>query len=115
MEDILVPIAIFGSMVAGIILFTKTITDYRLRKKLIDKGLVNENAGSILKNESFEAGKYSSLKWGLIVLTGGIGLIIINYMPYDGDEPMPYGVFAVSVAVGFLIYYFYVKRDMKGQ
>lgn len=112
MDEVLIPIVLFVSMVTGVILFTKTITDYRLRKKLIDKGLVNENANSILQTESAEASKYAPLKWGLIVLMGGIALIIINYLPYDGDEPMPYGIFSVAISIGFLIYYFYVKKEM---
>ncbi len=115
MEDILIPIVVFVSMVTGIILFTKILADYKLRKRLIEKGHVDEKASNILNNESNLTNKYSSLKWGLVVLFGGIGLIVINLMPYDGEEPLPYGIFAVSVAIGFLSYFFYVKRETENK
>ena len=100
-------ISVFGSM----ILFIKILTDYWLKRNLINKGIVDEKAANILRQQVTEGNKYSSLKWGILVLFGGTGLIAINYIPYYRDSPLPYGIFAVFVAVGFLIYYFYVKGE----
>ena len=111
MDDFLEPLAVLVPVFGSIILFFKIMTDYWLRKKMVDKGLVNENAVDLLRKHEGETGKYSSLKWGLIVLFGGIGLIVIHYLPYYRDSPLPFGVFAVFLALGFLVYYFYVKKE----
>ncbi len=111
MNDVLELLAVFIPIFGSIILFFKIMTDYWLRKKVVDKGLVNENVGDLLKRHDKETGKYSSLKWGLLTLFGGMGLIVINYIDYYRDSPLPFGIFAVFVSFGFLVYYFYVKRE----
>ena len=107
------PISIMGTFGASLYFFTKVMTDYILRKKMIDKGYVNEDTQSIFRNQESVENKYSALKWGLIVFFGGVALVLIEYIPTRGDSPLPYGVFAISVSLGFLIYYYLVRREMK--
>ena len=101
-------VSVFG----GTILFVKVLTDYWLKRKLIEKGHVTPEETSILYNH-FSESKYSGIKWGLIILFGGIGLIVINMLPqqYDYESSLPYGVFCVSVALGFLVYYMMMKKE----
>ncbi len=114
--DVLLPIAIIGSFGTSIYFFTKVMTDYILKKKMIDKGFVNDDTQAIFKTQS-ETGenKYSSLKWGLITFFAGLSLIIMEYIPATPDSPLPYGLFAVSVSLGFLIYYFIVKKEIESK
>ena len=109
MEDILVPIGVLGTIAAGIGYFTKIMTDYRLKRKLIEKDLVNADAANIINDQELD-GKYASLKWGLIILFGGIGLILINMVDFYHDSPLPFGIMAVCIATGFLLYFFLVKN-----
>ncbi|MEQ9468314.1 MAG: DUF6249 domain-containing protein [Ekhidna sp.] len=107
--DDLVPVIGIISVFGSIILFVSTLTNYSLKKRLIEKDMVNpETANLFSKQDS----KHSALKWGLIVLFGGLGLIIIDAMGLDGDDAMPYGIEAVCIAVGFLIYYAMMKKEM---
>lgn len=108
--DDLIPIVAIITTFGSVILFVTTLTNYSLKKKLIDKNMVNEDASNLFKTVS---SKQNALKWGLISLFGGFGLIIIDSMNLDGDDAMPYGIIAVCVAVGFLVYYFIVNRDEK--
>jgi hypothetical protein len=110
--DVLMPVAILGSFGLTIYFFTKVITDYILKKKMIEKGYVNEDTQSIFKTHTSE-NRFSSLKWGIIVLSGGIALILIHSMEVDPETPLPYGIFSVCIAVGFLVYYVIVKRELK--
>lgn len=110
--DVLMPISIIGSFGASIYFFTKVMTDYILKKKMIDKGFVNEDTQAIFKTQS-GVSKYSSLKWGLIIFFAGISLVIMEYIPAAPDSPLPYGLFAVSVSLGFLIYYFLLKKEIE--
>ena len=110
LRDVLVPLVILGTIGTAMVLFTRTITDYILKKKMIDKGFVNEDTQAIFKRSTDE-NKYSSLKWGLIILFAGLSLVVMEYIQYDSQSPLPYGLFAVFVSLGFLIYYFVVKKE----
>ena len=106
--DELIPIVAIISVFGSVIMFVTILTNYSLKRKLIDKGMVNPETANLFRSEN---GKQNSLKWGLIILFSGIGLIIIDSMGLDGDEAMPWGIEAVCVSVGFLLYYAIVKRE----
>jgi hypothetical protein len=110
LKEVLMPITIMGTFGAAVYFFAKIMTDYMLKKKMVDKGYVNEDTQAIFKQHTTD-NKYSSLKWGLIVLFGGLALIIMEYIPVRPDSPMPYGLLAVFISVGFLLYYFVAKKN----
>lgn len=112
LRQVLMPVTILGTIGGSIVLFTRTLSDYILKKKMIDKGYVNEDTQAIFKKNTDE-NKYASLKWGLIIFFAGLSLIIMEYIRYDAESPLPYGLFAVSVSLGFLIYYFLVRKTLK--
>jgi len=105
----LVPIVAIISVFGSTILFVSVLTNYSLKKKLIDKNMVNEEASNLFKKENH---KLDALKWGLIILFGGLGLIVIDAMNLDADDAMTWGIEGVSIAVGFLLYYFVAKKEM---
>ncbi|MEP5612887.1 MAG: DUF6249 domain-containing protein [Cyclobacteriaceae bacterium] len=106
--DELIPIVAIVAVFGTGILFVSTLTNYALKKRLIEKDMVNEETANMFKSMT---SKQNALKWGLIVLFAGIGLIIIDFMRLDGDDPMPYGIEAVCVSLGFLLYYYIVKNE----
>jgi len=112
LKDVLMAPAILGSLGGAVYLFTKTVTDYILKKKMIEKGFVNEETQAIFKQQQNIDSKYPSLKWGLLILMAGLALIVMEYVPTSPDSPLPYGLFAVFVSAGFLIYYFLVRKDI---
>ncbi len=110
MKEVLMPIAIIGSFGASIFFFTKIMTNYILRKKMIEKGYVNEDTQAIFKTYK-EDNRFSALKWGFLALFGGVALILMEYLEVRADSTMPYGILAVSLSLGFLVYYFVVKKE----
>lgn len=111
LRDILMPISIMGTLGAAVYFFAKVMTDYILKKKMIEKGFVNDDTQAIFKSHQSTENKFPSLKWGLLTFFGGISLIIMEYIPVSPESPLPYGLFAVAVSLGFLIYYFIVKQS----
>lgn len=111
LKDVLMAPAILGSLGGAVYLFTKTVTDYILKKKMIEKGFVNEEAQGIFRQQQTADSRYPSLKWGLLILTAGLALILMEYIPASPDSPLPYGLFAVFVSAGFLTYYFLIRKD----
>jgi hypothetical protein len=113
LKDILMPISIIGTFGTAVYFFVKVMTDYILKKKMIEKGYVNDDTQAIFKQQINVDNKYSSLKWGLIVLSGGLALVILEYIDVRPDSPLPYGLLAVFISIGFLTYYFMVQNKNK--
>ena len=114
LREVLKAPSILGSLGLAVYFFTKVVTDYVLKKKMIEKGFVNDDTQAIFKQHAESlSNKYSSLKWGMIVFFAGLSLIIMEFIPVQPDSPLPYGLFAVSVSIGFLIYYFIVQKESK--
>lgn len=112
LKDVLMPLVVLGTIGTTLVLFTRTISDYILKKKMIEKGYVNEDTQAVFKRNTDE-NKYASLKWGLIILFAGLSLVIMEFIQYDSRSPFPYGLFAVFVSLGFLIYYFIVRKELQ--
>ncbi len=98
LHDVFMALVILGIIGGSILLIIRTWTDYALKKNMINKGYVNEDTQAIFKKRTEESEhKYSSLKWGLIFFFAGISLILMEYLPFDEQSPLPYGLFTVAV------------------
>lgn len=112
-------ITVIGIIAFGIITLVKTITEYKLKRRLIDKAEVNEGLSSALEesmksiSRNVEQNSYPTLKWGLVFLFVGTGLITMNYLEYNMQSTLPFGIISACAALGFLIYYFIMKKDLK--
>jgi len=111
-------IAVTGVVFFGIYHILTLISDHLLKRKLIKAGQY-EKVGILeaKRTVSEESNKYPSLKWGLVALMTGIGLIIIEIMraanPYMWNvenAAMPFGILLVFISAGFLIYFFFMNR-----
>lgn len=114
--NVLMPISIIGSLGFATVAFTRTLTDYILKKRMIDKGYVNDDTQAIFKQHTQPdriENKYPSLKWGMIIFFAGLSLVLLEYIPYRIESPLPYGLFALFTSLGFLTYYFIVRKDQK--
>lgn len=113
MQNVLTPLVILGTISAGIVLFTRALTSYYLRKKMVEKGYVDKESVAILARKNEEAGPYANLKWALIIFFAGLALVVLEYIPYDRESPLPYGLFALSVSLGMLIHFFITRNNNK--
>lgn len=110
----LIPLFVLAPIGITFYLITKVLTDYFLRKKMVEKGMLGEDATKILTKELNTVNKFSSLKWGLITLSSGIGLVLIEYLvDFEENTALPFGILAISISLGFLVYYFIVKNARK--
>jgi len=98
---------IFG----GSALITYIIASFRLRSRIVKAGKLDLDPNQISSLfQRIEFLKTTPLKWGLVLLCGGIGLIIINYVSYDASSTLPWGIEVVSLSIGYLLYYFVLKN-----
>ena len=105
----------FIVMIALLITIAVIITNhlnYRLKKQIINAGRIDENVvDRLFKKAGFPT---DLLKWGLLLFFGGLGLVLLEFIPYRADEsPLPYGLEAIFIAAGFLVYYNIVRKEKK--
>lgn len=101
MEDVLVPLGFFA-LVAYI---AKLIADTRIRRKAIDARLSNEDADDLLDRESNRSNTHSALKWGLVVLALGGGLLFVELLAISFESPAAYAVLLLATGFALLSYY----------
>jgi hypothetical protein len=117
MNDFLSIVGVFG----GLYFILKLFTDFLLRRKIIKSGHI-EKAGILgpVKAEGEEVNKYPSLKWGLVFLMAGMGLVVMDsmrgsmsYYDYYRESVLPIGIELVAISSGFLIYFLIVALTNK--
>ncbi|MBN2226113.1 MAG: hypothetical protein JW763_01990 [candidate division Zixibacteria bacterium] len=91
----------------------KLYLDYRLRRKLIDAGQVDERIKYLFFSKD-EAYAPSSLKWGLVLLGLGLAIIIARLLPYKWYETeISISLMFVFAGAGLLVYYFIADQRAK--
>jgi hypothetical protein len=98
----------------GLYSLLKALTDYLLRKKIVNAGHVDK--AGILDPVNGETSKFPTLKWGLVTLFAGAGMILIQILTrvqqldwnQGSDVFLFLGIELVFIAAGFLIYFFIV-------
>lgn len=107
----LAPFIVMIAILIAISVIIVVLTNYELKKKILNKENIDDKMFVILNNLTGFGSEM--LKWGIILLFGGIGLIVLEFIPYNENSPLPYGVMTVFVSLGFLSYYFLVKNQKK--
>lgn len=114
MEDIFISAIVF----TGIYQIIKVFTDFLLKRRMVINGHIDK--AGILEAPVEEKNTYPTLKWGLVVLFSGLGLLIISMLDRDGmffmdgrNSYLPLGIELIAVSAGFLIYFFIVRLIKK--
>src|SRR5471030_1591475 len=104
-------IAFFAAIVVVFIIISVVIIawyNFRLKKRIIDSGPIDNDAINFLKKLTDNG--VEQLKWGCVLFSGGLGLVVAHYLPYEPDSSLPYGIEAMFIAAGFLVYYLIIRR-----
>lgn len=107
MSNNIIPVFIFLALFYAIVTMFKTFFDYRLKSRLIDKGVSDESLPHYFLPDKPQSGLYESLKWGLVAAGLGMGLIIANYVPVG---LISVGVVVLFVAAGFIAYFMIITK-----
>ena len=98
------------ALIVAVVVLTKAILHYRLKQRLAQSGLLNEE---MIKHFFRQDGwQVELLKWCLLLFFGGLGLVVLEFIPFRADEsPLPYGVESIFLSLGFGIYYVIVRKQ----
>jgi hypothetical protein len=89
----------------------KRIFEHRLKNKIVDKGISENIAHSILETKATEDNKYANVKWFAILAGIGLGLTGVNYTQPLGFHSL--AIMAFSISLSFLGYYFFIRYSEK--
>lgn len=110
MEEVLVPLGFFA-LVAYI---AKLIRDTRIRRKALDSPLSESQVEEMLGRGGWtEPSTRSALKWGLVVLALGAGLLFVDLLAISFESPVAYAVLLVATGIALLGYYL-IEQDDEG-
>lgn len=101
-----------------IVLVLINLMKYRIKRRIIETNMNDQNLISTIleSREDPEDRKKNILKWIFLSFFGGIGLIVLEFLPYEMDESiLPYGVLSVFLSAGLLIYYLIILYFFKNK
>lgn len=102
---------ISGIFLVSVIMLIKLLSDNKIRHKLIDKGMVDENIKYLYgRNEVY--GVPSALKWGMVLIGVGLAFLIGQLVPIRYEGEVTVGCMFFFGGVGLVMYYFIGKRLM---
>jgi hypothetical protein len=87
----------------------KRMLDHRIKNRIVEKGVSEELASSILRSDTSD--ENANIKWFSILTGIGIGLTLINYTSPLGIHSI--AIMSFTIAVSFLGYHQYLKRSKK--
>ncbi|HZY36555.1 MAG TPA: hypothetical protein VFE53_07900 [Mucilaginibacter sp.] len=93
-----------------ILAMVKTRMDFRIKSKLLDKGVPDEVASRFLQPEEQDV-KHQVFKWFLILAGISTGLALTYYTQPVGIHSAAIIVFCI--ALSFLAYYFFLKKTSR--
>lgn len=115
-------IPLFGILftfgIPGILIFWFRYTKHRERMRMIEKGLTPEEITAYFKNikdPRKPRNPYSSLKYGILFLFVGMGILVANilYEFYDFEEGIGFGLVITFAGIGLLVYYGIISAKLK--
>jgi len=117
------PILVTGIVFYGFYLIFKAWSDHSIKKMLIKNNMIDQSEKLIVKETpSAEKNSLPTLKWGLVLLTLGLGAVVSgSFYPLmktyeEGwrmiDYVMP-GIILIFASLGFLAYFFISQRMKK--
>jgi hypothetical protein len=110
MDDQLMSVMIVAICFFSVIAFVKIISDNKIRSKLIDKEMLDENV-KYLYASGTNGNVPSSLKWGMVLIGLGLAFLIGLLVPSDYTGEITVGSMFVLAGLGLIVYYF-IARSM---
>jgi hypothetical protein len=110
MMRIIATIIFLGLFMLFILTMLKRVFEYRLKNKIVEKGISENISSSILETKTTED-KNINVKWFAILAGLGAGLAIVNYTQPLGLHSL--ATLCLSTSLSFLGYYIFLRQVEK--
>ena len=102
---------IVGVIFLSIVAVVKIISDTLTRRRLIDKGLVDDRVRHLFGPSELSA--LSNLKWGMVLVAIGLAALLGQFLPYRWSDEGTLGLIFLFAGIAFLIYFPLAHSRMK--
>ncbi|MEO8999243.1 MAG: DUF6249 domain-containing protein [Rhodanobacter sp.] len=103
--EILIPITLFICIAYAI----KVVVDARVRQRMVNAGSSTELVNSVLRDEELRR-RHSSLRWGIVLLSVGLGFGLIQWFGWQEVTPGLVAVLAGATGLGNLVFFAISRR-----
>ena len=108
-------VAIMFASAFGVTAFIiNSLLNYRLQSRMLKMGTMDTETLKLVKEVNQDSNS-KTLKWGLILFFGGMGLIVLHSIGCKPDDLLPYGIEAMFIAAGLFAYYMIIHQKQKTQ
>lgn len=97
--DAIALVAFFFALVAVV----KIISEGLLKRKVLAAHISADLTREFVA-WTRDAGRDDALKWGLVWIGIGSGLVLIDWLPFDATDPIAYGLIFIFGGVALLVY-----------
>lgn len=94
-------------VISFILAITRSILDFRLKSKMVDRGVSEKVAEQFLQPQNRDA-KAQAMKAFLILAGLGLGLSIINLTTPIGIHS--FAIITFTISLSFLAYFFFIRK-----
>ena len=91
-------------LAACIVIAIRIVVEARLRRRLAETHASEGLLQSMMEADR-ENRRQSSLKWGLVTVLAGAGLVAIDLLGLAVDAPATFGVVFISIGIGLITYH----------
>jgi hypothetical protein len=99
----------FTSAFTSTAIIVGLLLNYRLKTRMLRLGLTDVETLKFI-NQVDNQSRTNALKWACLLVSGGLGLIVLHYAGFGLNDPLPYGLEAIFIALGLLAHYFLTVR-----
>ncbi len=106
------PVLILVVIFYFVVELVRTVADNKLRAKLIDKGMVDENVQKLFAARPMgDAG--SSLKWGMVAVGVGTAFLVgmTPWVSREFRDEVTMGTMFLLAGLGLILYYFIARKS----
>ena len=105
-----IPLAAIVFFFWGIVTITKTVSDSRLRRQILQANASPELVAALTTTPRQDPGLLASLKWGIVITGVAVAIMTVGYFNIE-ETAFGFGVVLLGAGVGLLIYYAIAKRQ----
>ena len=80
----------------------KTVLEYRMRRQIIEKGLVDEKAKHLFAGAITTE---TSIKWGMVLIGIGLAILLGEMFPYSVSDEITVSLIFLFSGVGLIVFY----------
>ena len=111
-----IPIAVTYIFFWGIIAILRVVKESNIKARMVELGHLEPEKQMILERKNAASSTYANLKFGILLVSLGIGFMLVRDLDIEFDSTTIIGIIAILAGVGFLVYflimkYFYRKAD----